>query len=253
MHEIDKSSALARVRVVMVDTSHPGNIGAAARAMKNMHLSQLYLVKPQLFPHAEATSRASGADDILAQAKVCATLPEALHGCALVFGASARRRTIPWPLVDARSCAGMALEQACTGGEVAIVFGREHSGLTNDELELCNYLMHIPSNSEYSSLNVAAAIQVVAYELNMATLGEARIDAPVLERQAYDEPATADEIEGFFQHLEHTLTAIEFFDPDNPRQLMRRLRRLYNRTHLEKTEVNILRGILKTTLKASGK
>ena len=229
-----------RIRIVMVETSHPGNIGAAARAMKNMELQDLYLVNPVLFPHREAVSRSSGAEDLLERAVICDSLPQALEGCSLVFGASARSlRTIPWPQVDARGCARLAAEKGA-GGEVAVLFGREDSGLTNEELELCNYLVHIPTNPNYSSLNVAAAIQVVAYELHMARIGEWQ-GTPSTKA---DEPASADEVEGFFNHLEKSLVAIDFLDPDNPRQLMRRLRRLFNRTELEKVEVNILRGIL---------
>lgn len=229
----------------MVETSHPGNIGAAARAMKNMELDRLYLVRPHHFPHDECTARASGADDVLAAATVCPTLQEAIAGCQLIFGASARSlRTIPWPQVDARGCAGIVREQA-ENVEVALVFGREHSGLSNEELELCNYLVHIPTNPDYSSLNVAAAIQVLSYELYMARIGSWQGVAS----NKGDELASADEVEGFFVHLEKTLIATEFLDPDNPRQLMRRLRRLYNRAQMEKTEVNILRGILTSVTK----
>ncbi|MGM0594562.1 MAG: RNA methyltransferase [Pseudomonadota bacterium] len=233
-------SAFPRIRIVMVETSHPGNIGAAARAMKNMELDALYLVNPVLFPHREAVSRSSGAEDLLERAVLCESLPEALEGCSLVFGASARSlRAIPWPQLDARGCARTAAERGA-GGEVAVLFGREDSGLSNEELELCNYLLHIPTNPDYSSLNVAAAIQVVAYELYMARIGQWQ-GTP---SNKADAPATAEEVEGFFHHLERTLVAIDFLDPDNPRQLMRRLRRLFNRAGLEKVEVNILRGIL---------
>jgi TrmH family RNA methyltransferase len=229
-----------RIRIVMVETTHPGNIGAAARAMKNMALDRLYLVKPRLFPHEEATARASGADDVLAGATVCDTLSEALRGCSLVFGASARSlRSIPWPQVDGRGCAEVVRGQPA-GTEVALLFGREHSGLSNEELEQCNYLVHIPTNPDYSSLNVAAAIQVLAYELHMARIGSWQ--EPVSNKG--DEAASADEVEGFYTHLEQAMVASGFLDPDNPRQLMRRLRRLFNRARLEKTEVNILRGIL---------
>lgn len=235
-----------RIRIVMVETTHPGNIGAAARAMKNMALDRLFLVKPRLFPHDEATARASGADDVLSAATVCESLADALKGCSLVFGASARSlRSIPWPQVDGRGCAEVVMEQA-GGTEVALVFGREHSGLSNEELELCNYLVHIPTNPDYSSLNVAAAIQVLAYELYMARIGTWQ--EPISNKG--DEPASADEVEGFFTHLEKTLVETEFLDPANPRQLMRRLRRLFNRAQLEKTEVNILRGILTSVMKS---
>lgn len=235
-----------RIRIVMVETSHPGNIGGAARAMKNMELEQLYLVNPVLFPHREAVSRSSGAEDLLEKAVICDSLPEALAGCAMVFGASARSlRAIPWPQVDARGCAEMVGERRGSDTEVAILFGREDSGLTNEELELCNYLLHIPTNPGYSSLNVAAAIQVVAYELYMARIGQWQ-GTP---SNKADVPASADEVEGFFTHLEQTLVEIDFLDPENPRQLMRRLRRLFNRAGLEKVEVNILRGILTSVMK----
>ena len=229
------------IRIVLVETSHPGNIGGVARAMKNMSLQQLYLVTPRLFPHADATARSSGADDILAGAQVCDSLQQALAGCSVVFGASARRRTISWPLVDAREGGRMAVEGSATG-EVAVVFGREHSGLTNEELELCNYLVHIPSNRDYSSLNLAAAVQVISYEIMMASGGGAMESAPRVDENEL--PATADDIERFYEHLELSLVEIEFLDPDNPRQLMRRLRRLYNRVGLSRNELNILRGIL---------
>ena len=234
-----ESMAFPHIRIVLVGTTHPGNIGAAARAMKNMYLSRLYLVDPQRFPDAEATSRASGADDVLAGASVCSSLEQALSGCSLVIGASARLRTIAWPQAGAREGARLAVDEARRGGEVALVFGREHSGLTNEELERCNYLMHIPANPEYSSLNLAAAVQVAAYEVMMADASDDQ--APTEEEEP---PATADELHHFYGHLERALVDIGFLDPANPRLLMRRLRRLFNRVRLEKTEVNILRGIL---------
>lgn len=237
---------LPHIRIVMVETSHPGNIGAAARAMKNMELERLYLVRPHRFPDGECTSRASGADDVLEAATVCSTLQEALAGCQLVFGASARSlRTIPWPQVNARGCAELVREQG-SDVEVALVFGREHSGLSNEELELCNYLVHIPTNPDYNSLNVAAAIQVCCYELYMAHLGGSW-QAVVSTNE--DELASADDVERFFEHLEQTMLSTGFLDPQNPRQLMRRLRRLFNRAQMEKTEVNILRGILTSVMK----
>ena len=180
------------IRFVLVETSHPGNIGGVARAMKNMSLERLYLVNPRLFPHADATARASGADDILATAQVCDSLQQALEGCSMVFGASARRRSISWPMVDARESAQLAVEMGASG-EVAVVFGREHSGLTNEELEQCNYLVHIPSNRDYSSLNIAAAVQVIAYEVMMAVGTGAMESARKLDDKEL--PATVDDIE----------------------------------------------------------
>lgn len=231
---------LPAIRIVMVETSHPGNIGAAARAMKNMYLDRLYLVRPEQFPHGDATVRASGAHDLLATATVCDSLAQALEGCSMVFGASARsQRTLPWPQLDARSAAELVAQQA-QNTEVALVFGREHSGLTNEELALCNYLLHIPTNPEFSSLNVASAIQVVSYELMMARSG--KWQAPASSNE--DEPASAEEVEGLIAHLEQTMIAVGFLDPENPRHLIRRMRRLFNRARVEKTEVNILRGVL---------
>ncbi|MFZ5593408.1 MAG: tRNA (cytosine(32)/uridine(32)-2'-O)-methyltransferase TrmJ [Pseudomonadota bacterium] len=236
---------LSRIRVVLVGTTHPGNIGAAARAMKTMCLSRLHLVSPEKYPCAEATARASGADDVLAQAQVHDSLDAALAGCSLVFGASARRRTIQWPEVDPRECAALALAESATG-EVALVFGREHSGLTNAELERCHYLLHIPSNPDYSSLNLAAAVQVIAYEVMMAG---GRPAAPAAEESP--DRVTAAEMEKFYEHLQQTLFDIAFLDPANPRQLMRRLRRLFNRIQLDRNEYNILRGILTETQKSA--
>jgi len=225
------------VRIVLVNTSHPGNIGAAARAMKNMGLTELSLVDPQLFPSAEATARASGADDLLAAARCAATLEQALEGCSLVIGASARNRTLPLPTLDPRECAAL-VEQQPADSHTAIVFGRERTGLTNDELDRCHYLVQIPTNPDYPSLNLAAAVQVVAYELRMAAgLSLSRPE----NKHRY---ATAEEMELFYRHLEETLIAIDFLDADNPRQLMRRLRRLFARARPNENEVNILRGVL---------
>lgn len=230
------------IRIVLVNTSHPGNIGAAARAMKNMGLSKLILVEPERFPHADATARASGADDILQNAQVCSSLEEAIEGCGLVFGASARLRSLPWPLVEPREMASQVVSEAAKL-PVAIVFGRENSGLTNAELAICNALVHIPCNESFSSLNIAAAVQVLCYEVNMA------VGRPVIAVDEDSEIATSDELERFHEHLEKTLVDIDFLDPDKPRFLLRRLRRLYNRARLEQTEVNILRGILTATQK----
>ncbi len=224
------------IRIVLINTSHPGNIGAVARAMKVMHLSSLYLVEPKSFPCAEATARASGADDVLASAVVCKSLPEALAGCRLVIGTSARSRSIAWPLLTPRECAEKLTGESAHG-DVALVFGREHSGMTNEELECCHELVNIPSNPEYSSLNLAAAVQILAYELMLAQ-GATKPEAEVREL------ATADEMESFYTHLETTLTELQFLDANHPRKLMRRLRRLFNRAEPDKTEMNILRGIL---------
>ncbi len=230
---------LSNIRIVLVNTSHPGNIGACARAMKTMKLSSLYLVQPRTFPSAEATARASGADGILEDAQVFDTLDAALAGCGLVIGASARQRTIAWPELTPRECARQVIAQ-CARAPVALVFGREHSGLTNSELERCNALVRIPSNPDFSSLNIAAAVQILAYEILLASLEPALHEASETE----EVPATAAEMELLYSHMQQALMDIDFLDPANPRQLMRRLRRLFNRPQLDKIEVNILRGIL---------
>ncbi|ROR32805.1 RNA methyltransferase [Inmirania thermothiophila] len=229
---------LEQVRIVLVGTTHPGNVGAAARAMKNMGLADLVLVAPKagVFPSEEAAARASGADDVLARARVCASLDEAVADCRLVVGASARLRSIPWPVWTPREAAPRLLAEAARG-PVAVVFGRERSGLTNRELERCNALLHIPANPAYPSLNLAQAVQVTAYELRMAAQG-----TPPAE--ALPEAATAAEVEAFFAHLERALVAIGYLNPAAPKQLMRRLRRLFLRVRLEHDEVSLLRGIL---------
>ncbi|MFJ2547234.1 tRNA (cytosine(32)/uridine(32)-2'-O)-methyltransferase TrmJ [Pseudomonas sp. NPDC087612] len=241
---------LQNIRVVLVNTSHPGNIGGAARAMKNMGLSRLVLVDPQHFPSPEADARASGADDVLGGAQVVATLEEALVGCNLVFGTSARERRIPWPLVDPRECASKVIEHAVQGEEIALVFGREHAGLTNEELQRCHFHVHIPSNPDFSSLNLGAAVQVLAYEVRMAWLAQEGQASPV-EVVDSSELATMDEMELFYQHLEKTLVDIGFLDPLKPRHLMPRLRRLYGRSSVDRSEMSILRGILTETQKAA--
>ncbi len=252
MNDISDLSSLSRIRVVLVQTSHPGNIGAAARAMKNMGLERLVLVQPKHFPHAEATARASGADDLLARAQVVDSLEAAVADCRLVVGASARSRTISWPVMEPRACAARMLAEAGHGAEVALVMGRENSGLSNEELERCHVHVHIPANPEYASLNLAAAVQVLTYELRMSTLaaGGDLPEGEVLER---DQPlATSAELEGLYDHFARALAALDFYDPANPRQLMRRLRRLFNRARPDRMEVNILRGILSAAEKAAG-
>jgi TrmH family RNA methyltransferase len=228
---------MKQARIVLVNTSHPGNIGAAARAMKNMGLSELCLVDPQRYPSAEATARASGADDLLARATCFGTLDEAIADAVLVIGASARSRSLPVPMLDPRGCAKLVYEQP-DAKPVAILFGRERTGLSNQELDRCHYLVQIPSNPEYPSLNIAAAVQIIVYELSVlaghrANTGQAAIDY-----------ATAQQMEYFYDHLEETLLELEFLDPANPKQLMRRLRRLFGRTRPDQNEINILRGIL---------
>jgi TrmH family RNA methyltransferase len=233
---------LSRIRVVLSHTSHPGNIGATARAMKTMGLTQLHLVNPRLFPHADATARASGADDVLAAAKVCADLDEALAGCRLVVGASARSRSIPCPVIGPAECARMAAD-ASSQGEVAMLFGCEQSGLSNSEIDRCQYLVQIPTNPDYGSLNLASAVQILCYEVRVALLDLQDVNGA----SGVHVPVSADEMERFYVHLEQTLVQLGFLDPANPRHLMRRLRRMYNRARPDENEVNILRGILSAT------
>jgi tRNA (cytidine32/uridine32-2'-O)-methyltransferase len=230
---------LANIRVVLSSTSHPGNIGAAARAMKTMGLTRLYLVNPKVFPAAEATARASGADDVLANAVVCAEMGAALSGCNLVVGASARSRSIPCPVISPAESAHKAYSESEHGGDVAMLFGCEQSGLSNAEIDRCQYLVQIPTNPDYGSLNLAAAVQIICYEMLVAHGRQDMADGG-LEYV----PADIDEMERFYNHLEQTLVELDFLDPDNPRQLMRRLRRLYNRARPDENEVNILRGML---------
>ncbi|MBT2970836.1 MAG: tRNA (cytosine(32)/uridine(32)-2'-O)-methyltransferase TrmJ [gamma proteobacterium symbiont of Ctena orbiculata] len=229
---------LKNIRIVLVDTSHPGNIGAAARAMKNMALSQLHLVTPQLFPHQEATSRASGADDLLNSARVSGSLDEALAGCRLVVGTSARSRSVEWPVVSPREAAAKLVEEA-RQGDVALVFGRERSGLTNSELDRCTFLVNIPTNEAYSSLNLGAAVQVLAYEIYIAQRGE-----PEAVLESRRDLATAEMLQGFHEHLAQALDDIGFTDPRQSQKLLRRLRSLFQRARPDKDEINIMRGIL---------
>ncbi|MGB0468067.1 MAG: RNA methyltransferase [Pontibacterium sp.] len=239
---------LQNVRIVLVNTTHPGNIGGVARAMKNMGLHDLCLVEPKAFPDQAADARASGALDILANAKVVATIEEAISDCQLVVGTSARERHIPWPIVNPREMAAIV---APSGQKVAVVFGREDRGLTNDELQLCHHHVHIPSVESFSSLNIAAAVQVIAYELRMAQLYPEGLEKnrPNWGTDWDVELADHAELERMFAHLEETLVDIEFLNPDNPRQLMPRLRRLITRAVPDKIEVNVLRGILSAVQK----
>lgn len=229
------------IRVVLVNTSHPGNIGGAARAMKNMGLEKLYLVAPKDFPAPKAEWRAAGAVDVLDKAVVVETLNEAIAGCGLIVGTSARERRIPWPLLDPRQC-GERVWQESSAHEVALVFGREDRGLTNDELQKCTFHVHIPANPDYSSLNLAAAVQVLSYEVRMAALSGASDE--VLENKWDVLPAQAEEMELYFEHLEQTLVELGFHDRDNPRQTMTRLRRLLARIRPDTMELSILRGVL---------
>jgi tRNA/rRNA methyltransferase len=236
-----KLHLLANVRIVLCQTSRPGNIGAAARAMKTMGLNQLYLVTPKKFPDKEADAMACNAVDLLETAHVCATLQEALTGCAFAIGLTARRRDLSHEMFSAQQAAIQAIEVAAAQ-PIALIFGTEMSGLSNAELDLCQLLAMIPTDPEFSSLNLASAVQVMSYEVRMATLDRAmeQVDAAA--------PLAANEdVEGFYRHLEETLIKIGFLNADAPGRLMQRVRRIYARARLEKEEVNILRGILKHT------
>lgn len=228
------------LRVVMVNTTEPGNIGAAARAMKNMSLSKLYLVNPKGYPSAVATARASGADDVLSKAVVCKSLEEALQGTHLVIGASARQRNIKWRQMDVvGACAEIKNTTATKAQEVAVVFGTEKFGLTNEELDLCQILMTIPSNPNYLSLNVASAIQVFAYQNYIYT-------STTEFEKSENELASYEQLEGFYAHLTQVLEHIDYFEDKRPKALlMRRLRRFFGRAEPEKEEVAIFRGILR--------
>ncbi|HWA14070.1 MAG TPA: RNA methyltransferase [Burkholderiales bacterium] len=234
-------SALDRIRVVLCETTHPGNIGAAARAMKAMGLSRLVLVNPKAFPHPEAEALATGADDVLAAARVCASLEEALAGTVFAVASTARPRDLAHEVVDCReACRRMAAEAAA---EVALVFGTERSGLTAKQISQCQVIAMIPASEAFSSLNLAQAVQVFAYELRLAVAG-----APQLRQHAGSREgaqlATHEEMEGLFAQLEQTFYATGFLDEKEPKRLMQRMRRLFARARAEKTEVNVLRGFL---------
>jgi len=231
---------LNNIRIVLVGTTHPGNIGASARAMKCMGLTQLCLVNPPAgFPAADVTARAAGADDVLAGAIVCDTLEAAIRDCVLVIGTTARDRSIPWPILTPSQCAEHSLS-AAVGGPVAILFGRESSGLSNEEVDHCTGLVNILTNPEFSSLNLAAAVQIIGYEFYRLASG----DQPVVSGQPAIPLATHDDLELLYEHLERVMTAVGFYNPAKPRRVMRRLRRLFNRAQLDQNELNILRGFL---------
>jgi len=250
----ESQAMLEQTRIVLVNTTHPGNIGAVARAMKNMGLSDLCLVAPKFFPHPDAFARSSGAADVLESANVVETLEQALEDCHLVVGTSARGRHIPWPLMSPRQMASVATTLQ-PQSRLAVVFGREDRGLTNEELQLCHHHVHIPTNESFSSLNIAAAVQVITYELRMAMLDLHKAEIPQWGVAWDIDLAESRELELLFDHLEKTLVDIDFLDPDNPRQLMNRLRRMILRAVPDKVEVNVLRGILTKVecLAASGK
>lgn len=233
---------LQNIRIVLVETSHTGNMGSVARAMKTMGLTNLWLVNPLVKPDSQAIALAAGASDVIGNASIVDTLDEALAGCSLVVGTSARSRTLPWPMLDPRECGLKSVSEA-THAPVAIVFGRERVGLTNDELQKCHYHVAIAANPEYSSLNLAMAVQVIAYEVRMAWLAsqDAQTLAPGEEETPY--PLVGD-LERFYGHLEQVLLSTGFIRPNHPGQVMNKLRRLFTRARPESQELNILRGML---------
>lgn len=240
--------SMQRFRVVLSHPSHPGNIGAAARAIKTMGFSRLVLVNPKIFPDAQAEAMASGAGDVLASAQIVGSLAEALHGTVLALAMTARRRDLATePLWTREGAAELAAVAAL--GEVALVFGNETSGLSNEELALCARWAMIPANPEYTSLNLAAAVQLMCYELRLALIAV----PPAPSFHEAGTPATHDEVEGLMAHLENVAVESGFLDPENPRRLMLRLRRLFGRAGLEKEEVNILRGLIASFLQPTGK
>jgi len=256
MSQIDNaavSAHLSHVRIVMVNTTLPANIGSALRAMKTMGLAKLVLVAPKTYPHPDIDALAAGAADLIEQIEIAETLEDAIKDCHIVFGTSARSRTIPWPLLDARPAAEMSLQAvAREQQEVAVIFGREDRGLTNEELALANYHVTIPVNSDYGVLNVAQAIQVICYEMRMAAMNcveqpadpEAQMHVAEGIDMQWDEPlVTHEQMEQFYPHIEKMLAEIEFMDPKNPRLLPLRLRRLFGRIQLDRMEYHLLRGI----------
>ncbi|MES2103687.1 MAG: RNA methyltransferase [Pseudomonadota bacterium] len=245
------TSLFKRLRFVLVETSHPGNIGAVARAMKTMGFAELILVNPR-FPdalsNADAVAFASGAQDILQSARIVGSIDEALAGCHFVAAVSARLREFSPPIFAPRGIAeNLAQEQTQA---VALVFGNERYGLPNEIVVNCNALINIPANPDYSSLNLAQAVQLLAYECRMAALGDRR---PASDIGFQGEAASLSDIDRMYAHLEQALVAIDFLDPQNPKKLMPRLKRLFSRTGLEQEEVNILRGIAKKILDLNSK
>ena len=233
-----KSDLADRLRLVLVGTQHPGNIGAAARAMKTMGLARLVLVAPEKAPDRDTEAMAAGADDLVAAAPVFPSLAEAVADCRLVLGCTARSRRVQLEELPPRAAAARAVEMAAAGEEVALVFGRERTGLDNNELQLCHAAVHIPSDPAFSSLNLAAAVQVLAYELRMALLDGGPSPATMADLASHAE------LEGFFSQLGETLDAIDFHKGRAPESAMRKLRRLYLKAGLERAEVRLLRGVL---------
>jgi len=245
------SISLKNVRIVLVNTSDCRNIGSAARAMKTMGLSQLVLVDPVEMPNGQAQALAAGATDVLANAQVVSTMQEAVKDCGLVIGTSARSRTLPWPMLDPREC-GQKLVSEMNNFPVALVFGRESSGLTNEELQLCHFHVQIPANPEYSSLNLAMAVQTLSYEIRMNALAAQKYaTGDISNSNSEDEYPVVEETERMYQHFEEALKGTGFITPSHPGLVMTKLRRLLNRARPDVKEVRMLRGILSSVDKAS--
>ncbi|MCW7549316.1 tRNA (cytosine(32)/uridine(32)-2'-O)-methyltransferase TrmJ [Photorhabdus sp. APURE] len=236
---------LENIRIILVETSHTGNMGSTARAMKTMGLTNLYLVNPLVQPDSHAIALSAGASDVIGNATIVDSLDKALAGCGLVIGTSARSRTLSWPVVEPRECGERSVQEAAHAS-VAIVFGRERVGLTNEELQKCHYHLNIPTNPEYGSLNLAMAVQLVSYEIRMAYL--ARQDKNEQKTDETEYPL-ADDMERFYHHLESVLNDSGFIRKAHPGQIMNRLRRLFTRARPEAQELNILRGILSSVEK----
>ena len=241
-------SNLHKIKIVLVEPSHPGNIGAAARAAKTMCIENLTLVNPAEFPSGQARARATGALNVLEQAEVCDSLNEAIADCTFVVGSSARIRRLQCPDISPKDLGARVWEEV-EKGNVAIVFGRESSGLSNEELDQCHFLTTIPANWEFSSLNIASAVQVICYEIYQAYLYKQNSKENSALFDDEEQLATVEELEQLLEHMQQVLYEIEFFDPKQPKLLMRRLRQLYSRARLTQVEINILRGILSATQK----
>ncbi len=241
--KVKSTDLLGSVKIVLVGTTHPGNIGATARAMKNMGILNLVLVTPKEFPSDVATYRSKAAKDVLEKAEVFDDLESAVSDCELVIGTSARGRTVPWPILNPKKAAE-EVSNAALNNNVAIVFGREDRGLTNEELGLCNLHVHIPTDPEYSSLNVAQAVQILVYEIRVALLDNEE------ERDYWDvQLANNEQIERLIDHMDELMQEVEFYDVDNPRKLLIRVRRFFKRSKIDLMEANIFRGLFSTIQK----
>ena len=243
-HAVRMPARVEHVRIVLVGTQHPGNIGAAARAMKTMGLRRLVLVAPSRFPHADAEAMAAGADDVLAAAERRETLADAVADCRLVLGCTARSRRVALDELSPREAAERLRSTASAAAPVALVFGRERTGLSNEELQLCHAAVHIPANPDYSSLNLAAAVQVLSYELRLALLSTPADGGEPGDDTRHEPAASHAELEGFFAQLAETLDAIDFHKGRAPDSALRKLRRIFLRSDLDAREVRLLRGIL---------